>query len=247
MRRFLYRVYWKLEALLVPGLASSQYSYFNRLMPLLKNHPVWLDLGCGHQIFAEWMAREQAQAAAAAKRIVGIDLAVPSMRQHPALSGRVMGRLETLPFADQSFDIVTANMVVEHLEHPGIVLREVWRVLKPGGAFVFHTPNRQSPIVFAASLVGEKLKRRIVRFLEGRKEEDIFPTHYRLNEARAIKRIAAEAGFRPVMIDLVSTSAVTVMLGPVVILELLYIRLLRHRKLSSLRTNIVGVLSKPAS
>lgn len=46
-----------------------------------------------------------------------------------------------LPYPDASFDIVTATEVIEHLEHFRRVVREIHRVLKPGGLCVLSTPN----------------------------------------------------------------------------------------------------------
>ena len=48
---------------------------------------------------------------------------------------------ERLPYPDSSFDLVTCTEVIEHLEHYRSVLREVSRVLRPGGVFVVSTPN----------------------------------------------------------------------------------------------------------
>lgn len=48
---------------------------------------------------------------------------------------------QPLPFADQSFDLVTCTEVIEHLEHYRETLREIHRVLKPGGRVVLSTPN----------------------------------------------------------------------------------------------------------
>jgi SAM-dependent methyltransferase len=49
--------------------------------------------------------------------------------------------LERLPYAEQSFDIVTCSEVIEHLENFRDLLRQVHRTLKPGGLFVLTTPN----------------------------------------------------------------------------------------------------------
>ena len=49
--------------------------------------------------------------------------------------------VENLPFPDHSFDLVTCTEVVEHLEHYRSTLREINRVLKPGGTLVLTTPN----------------------------------------------------------------------------------------------------------
>jgi len=48
---------------------------------------------------------------------------------------------EPLPYANASFDLVTCTEVIEHLEHYRATLREVNRVLRPGGVFVVSTPN----------------------------------------------------------------------------------------------------------
>ena len=49
--------------------------------------------------------------------------------------------LEPLPYADATFDVVTATEVIEHLEDYRQVLRDIYRVLKPGGVCILSTPN----------------------------------------------------------------------------------------------------------
>ena len=46
-----------------------------------------------------------------------------------------------LPYPDASFDLVTCSEVLEHVENYRAVLREIHRVLKPGGLMVVTTPN----------------------------------------------------------------------------------------------------------
>ena len=48
---------------------------------------------------------------------------------------------EPLPYPDASFDVVTCSEVIEHVENPRRLVREAWRVLKPGGVLVMTTPN----------------------------------------------------------------------------------------------------------
>src|SRR4051812_41705293 len=45
----------------------------------------------------------------------------------------------TIPFPNRSFDVVAANMVLEHVADPARFFREVARVLRPGGHFVGHS------------------------------------------------------------------------------------------------------------
>jgi ubiquinone/menaquinone biosynthesis C-methylase UbiE len=54
-----------------------------------------------------------------------------------------------LPFGDAEVDFVFCSEVVEHLEHPGVLLKEVYRVLKPSGHLLLTTPNE--PNIFQRS------------------------------------------------------------------------------------------------
>ena len=173
---------------------------------------------------------------------VGTDLDFDSLRDHGTLSDKVQASAEALPFVGSGFDVVSANMVMEHVEQPAAVLLELRRVLRPGGIFVFHTPNRRYWAIRIARLVPQSLKARLIELLEGRREEDVFPTCYRFNDADAISNLAQAAGFRVERLDAVSSSPVTAMLGPLVLFELCWIRLLRRPRLASARSNFVGVL-----
>ncbi len=53
----------------------------------------------------------------------------------------IAGRGERLPFRDKSFDWVLVSEVLEHIEHPLAVLREVARVLKPDSNAVLSIPS----------------------------------------------------------------------------------------------------------
>jgi SAM-dependent methyltransferase len=65
----------------------------------------------------------------------------PDPRGLPA--GGVCARLPELPFADESFDVVTAFDVIEHCESESDAVREVFRVLRPGGLFLMSVPAYQ--------------------------------------------------------------------------------------------------------
>jgi SAM-dependent methyltransferase len=51
---------------------------------------------------------------------------------------------EELPFANGSFGVVVIKHVVEHLPHPDKAIAELGRVMAPGGALIFATPNLAS-------------------------------------------------------------------------------------------------------
>jgi ubiquinone/menaquinone biosynthesis C-methylase UbiE len=84
-------------------------------------------------------------------RVSGVDLS-PAMvaaarKRLPHIADRLVeGPIEDLPFADASFDAVTATGVLEYATRdlPGAVA-ELARVLRPGGIAVVSFPRQQSP------------------------------------------------------------------------------------------------------
>ena len=149
-----------------------------------------LDLGCGRGGVVELFWREVGLAA-------GIDSDPVSLAEHRA-SGMplVQARGESLPFVDESFDLVVCLWVLEHLRAPAEVLREVRRVLRPGGHFIFLTPNLKHPLLRAnrISRALPQLQRKLVPRLYGRAEADTFPVQYRANTLAALKALAGNVG-----------------------------------------------------
>jgi SAM-dependent methyltransferase len=233
-----------MKRLVFPQLESSQYRYYEALKQLLPYRCHWLDLGCGHQMFGEWMTAEEDELGSRAATLVGIDLDLDALRRNRILSDRVFGNLASLPFKANSFDVITANMVVEHLENPSSVLQEVFQALRPDGLFVFHTPNARCLLIRIVGRLPQPVKSFLAMVIEGRKKEDIFKTYYRMNSLSSIETLAVSNGFRVQSIQFVSTSAGMVMFGPLVILELLYLRLLEIKLFQLLRSNIVVVLQR---
>ena len=124
-------------------------------------------------------------------RVVGLDL-VDRGDNRIAFA---KSQLEQIPIRTGTIDLVISRSVMEHLHDPLTVWKEVHRVLKPGGRFVFLTPNLFDYVSLVAKVVPNHLHPAIIRFAEGREEQDVFPTVYRSNSARAIRRLGAAAGF----------------------------------------------------
>jgi ubiquinone/menaquinone biosynthesis C-methylase UbiE len=75
--------------------------------------------------------------------------------RRPALQ---LASLEQLPHRDASFDLVASTGVIEYLRDDATALREMWRVLRPGGRLVLSVTNAWSPI-FVAEFAIELCKR----------------------------------------------------------------------------------------
>lgn len=240
----LFRAYWKLEQRIVPGLDSSQARYESTLRRYVTSATRWLDLGCGRRLLPEWRRDAERELIARASSVVGIDLDLESLRDNESIEHLCLSSVSDLPFADESFSLVTANMVMEHVSDPATMLRELRRVLVPGGHLVFHTPNARAFPTTVARVLPDSVKQRLARVLDGRASKDVFPTHYRANEPADIRRHAEVAGFEIAELEMVSTSAVFSLVLPLALVELLWIRAIRAPSRANLRSNIIAVLRR---
>lgn len=139
---------------------------------------------------------------------VGVDMDMDSLRDCSE-ANRVSADVGSLPFPDGSFDLVTSNMVFEHLEDPAAALREANRVLDQEGVLIVHTASSLHYMLLVGRFLSCILPRRVYADLvsryTGRRKEDIFPTRYRANTAMRFSRAAAEAGFRGGFITFLDT------------------------------------------
>lgn len=175
--------------------------------------------------------------------LTGLDVD-EAIHEHPYLETRLIGLADHIPSPDSSFDLVTANMVMEHVKDPLTVFSEVKRVLKPGGKFIFHTPNKRYYLIRIASITPQAVKNYIVGILEGRHESDVFPTFYRCNTPEQVQEIAAGTGL------VVDNAVIT---GPypsfgrtrLRVLEQPVLELLKRPGMERYRSNLISVLRKP--
>ncbi|HFQ94117.1 MAG TPA: class I SAM-dependent methyltransferase [Anaerolineae bacterium] len=172
-----------------PGWRPATEVYADLVRSYLRPSSRVLDVGCGRGGLVEQLDHPLAQ-------VVGIDPDWASLREHRLDLPRVAGLSDDLPFAPASFDVAFASWVLEHLERPLRTFCAMYRVLKPGGVFVFITPNGRHPLAWANRGLGRfsRLQGRLVAQLYGRQPDDTFPTYYRANTAVALEELCAASG-----------------------------------------------------
>src|SRR5258706_3843547 len=102
---------------------------------------------------------------------------------------------EELPFATGTFDICVMRWVAEHLPEPETTFREIGRVLGPAGRLLILTSNLLFFAYGIAAMVPNRLHPWLVRLTTGRAEQDVFPTYYRANTPRRVRRLLRTAGY----------------------------------------------------
>lgn len=111
------------------AVEARQYPGFNL------QHPI-LDLGCGDGHFVTIAMDEKVD--------VGIDPWTGPVRlaqKNGGYNAVIQGSGYTLPFPDNTFSSALSNSVLEHIPDLDTTLKEMSRVMKPGGKFVFCVPN----------------------------------------------------------------------------------------------------------
>ncbi len=237
--------YGRTRAALVPELRHSQYEYADRLSEELPADYRWLDLGCGHSVIPDWISSTAAVRRVTGGRLVGIDTDRTALARHRSHVLKVHGSAEALPFSSDSFELVSANMVLEHLVDPGRVFAEVARVLVRGGRFLVHTPNRSGYTTRLTRLVPRRWRAPLAHLLHGRFAEDVYPAYYRANTPGELRTLAAAAGLSVSSLAYVQTSAQLMAIPPLVLMELLLLRALERPGLERWRADLIAVFRKP--
>ncbi len=158
---------------------------FDELLPADLAGRRLLDIGCGTGWFS-------AQAHHRGARVTSLDLGVPLLQQvrRKAPVHTTVGDALRLPFRDSCFDLVISSEVVEHTFDPPGAVREMARVLRPGGFLVLTCPNRLwLPVVWLAS-------RLRLRPFHGHED---FPTYRQLEASSRTAGLKVErhVGFHP--------------------------------------------------
>ena len=153
-----------------------------------------LDIGCGRT------APNLSMLKGKAGNLNGVDL-VDFRNEDPELLLHKQN-VEAMPaIASTSIDLAYSRSVMEHVQDTEAAMSEIHRVLRPGGRYIFLTPNFYDYASLISYVMPNRLHPIIVRMTEGRAEEDTFPAYYNANTKRRIRQLAAATGFEVERLD----------------------------------------------
>ena len=172
-----------------PGWRPATEVFANLVRKRLTAGSHVLDIGCGRGGLVEQLDHPLNQ-------MVGVDPDWQSLSEHRLELPRVVALTESLPLAADQFDLVYASWVLEHVGDPLADLANIKRVLKPGGSFVFITPNSRHPLIGLNRIIGRlgRVQTALVSRLYDRAADDTFPTYYRANNERQLRQLAHSTG-----------------------------------------------------
>jgi SAM-dependent methyltransferase len=209
-----------------------------KILEFLSDSHVILDIGAGAGIIKDMNFK------GLAKEVIGID-PDPRVVNNPYLDIGLIGFGDNLPFEDKKFDLVIMDNVAEHLVDPKNEFTEVLRVLKPGGVFLFKTPNKFHYMPLVATLTPTSFHQYYNR-KRGREAVDTFPTVYKSNCKKDINNLAEQVGFIQCKLSFIEGRPEYMRVHPLLyVMGYIYETIVNStRYFETFRVLLIGVLTK---
>ncbi len=174
---------------LKPGWKDSMTIYRAMIDRYVQGQTKILDIGCGHNDFLKPVYSKT-------PHTYGIDPDASALQKNRIIKHKFTGHAEKIPVENNLFDLVVSAWVLEHLENPQRVFREIHRVLKPGGHVIFLTPNVWNYNVWIIRSIPNRFHHFFTRRLYDRKEGDTYPVQYRINSVKKCTEILTPIGLK---------------------------------------------------
>lgn len=183
------------EDRLYPTDASreNRVAFVNLLKEHIRPESRVLDIGAGAGLLNPYDFKGHC------KEMTGVDYD-PRVADNPLLDRGIAYSGDRLPVDDGCCDVAFSIYVLEHVEKPEVFIGEIRRVLKPGGIFLAMTPNRRHYVAWISACTPHGFHKWFNK-KRGRESDDTFPTWYRMNTRRRLRKQFLAAGFEPVVLD----------------------------------------------
>jgi len=219
-----------------PNFKTGGYFFRKYLKNYINNDSVVLDAGCGSGgIISEFKSIP--------KSIAGIDINKELLTENQIVNKKIIADLEHIPLDNNSVDIVISEFVLEHLRKPTIVLREISRVLKPEGMFIFITPNIINPIIALSKILPHAFHS-LLRSRLLKKEEKTHYTYYRANTHQKLLKLGKMAGFNNCEIMRAGNPEYLGFCKPLVPISIFFEKLIDDNFLNIFKMYLVGCFRK---
>ena len=174
------------------GYHSPDDFYEAAIARVIDGNCSWADVGCGHMLFPSnpKLARELADRC---RRLVGVDPDA-NIENNPYIHDSVRQFMDDYE-PEETFDLITARMVAEHVAHPDRFLRTLRAATHPGSLVIIYTVNGFSPVPLLTRITPMGLRHRLKKALWRTDEKDTFPTTYKMNTRRRLRDIFDQDGF----------------------------------------------------
>lgn len=144
-----------------------------------------LDVGCGIGTYVRKFRNFS-------EHVVGIDVDEERVAEGAkSLPHLLVAEAEVLPFPDSSFDVVLLNEVIEHVRDDAQTIRDVLRILRPGGRLIIYAPNRLYFFETHGIYVGRRYVFRLIPLINWLPDivRNRFCPHVRAYTERDIRRL----------------------------------------------------------
>jgi SAM-dependent methyltransferase len=146
-----------------------------------------LDVGCGLGMYVRQMRRFSSD-------VYGVDVDPDKVAEASRTLPNVYAApAESLPFADEFFDVILLHEVIEHVDDDRQTIREAYRCLRPGGHIIIYAPNRLYFFETHGFYVGKRYFFRLLPLVNYTPDfiRNRFAPHVRIYTRRGIRRLFA--------------------------------------------------------
>jgi SAM-dependent methyltransferase len=182
-----------------PGWIDGTSHFHRTITDLVAPGSTMLELGCGPDGPTSRLLRRLADQPGSRDgrvgRLDGLDVD-PDVKNNPHLSAAFVYDGGVWPTPAGAYDAIVSDFVLEHIADPLATFGEVARALRPGGVFIFRTPNLYHYVSLGSRLTPHALHTSMGKWLKGRTAEDHdeYPTYYRANTRSALRAALGGAG-----------------------------------------------------
>jgi len=212
--------------------------YEREIASVLNNVDTILDAGCGRNapLLRKFCGK--------ARMMIGVDLEEWSVKL-PGVRF-IKCDISNMSLKDKSVDLIISRSVLEHVKHPIFVYKELNRILKPGGSFIFLVPNLGHYASIISMLIPNRHHATILSSIESKRENEVFPVYYKSNTYSSVKKLSELAGFEITDFQYLSQYPYYFMFNPFLFLiASIYVQIInRFRCFGFLRGCILAHLTK---